>query len=230
MTNPSDLKRRVYEWLEQQEPPPCTREYADYQEEAKRLGSEASSVLIDVLQGVDDSLSQNAIAALRCIGWEAWAHGFGTQRFYQLRSSAAADWVVVHPASRPLSLVESIAWRALSTIEKALARVSQQVAGVMVHSSLMRSSDGWRIYGYYDMVNVSRGLLAIIFDDDALEVRIHLKGEAASWAGKLEAIAGIETEPLVVTTTGSDLDCALARVEESAIRVGRMVLGPGHHP
>ena len=69
--------------------------------QAEALGPAAAPVMLEVLrEGTPDEQSA-ALFALRYVGYEAWAEGYGGATAYRYRELGVPDWQVIHPRHPP---------------------------------------------------------------------------------------------------------------------------------
>lgn len=98
MPTPDDVRAFVADPL----PPAGTAAMSAWLKKAAALGPEAEPVLLRVLEEGDAGEQDAALFALRQIGFEAWAEGYGGTRAYRYRKIGVPQWGVVHPHRPPL--------------------------------------------------------------------------------------------------------------------------------
>jgi hypothetical protein len=97
MTTPEEVRGFVAEPV----PPAGTPAMTAWMKKAAALGPEAAPYLLEALREGDENAQNAALFALRYVGYEAWAEGYGGTRAYRYRPHGVPDWGVVHPHRPP---------------------------------------------------------------------------------------------------------------------------------
>ena len=88
-------------------PPPDTDAWRDWKTAAGALGPQAAPILLDVLRRGTPDEQYASVLALRLVGYEAWADGFGRRRSYRVRPIGSTEWTSIVPVYPPPSLTPS---------------------------------------------------------------------------------------------------------------------------
>ena len=95
----SDLALRTF--LSMPVPAADSSGWVDWKQAGSSFGPEAAPTLLDVLRNGSANEQYAAIVALRLIGYEAWADGFGRERTYRARKIGAKKWEKIVPIRPP---------------------------------------------------------------------------------------------------------------------------------
>ena len=98
----SDLALRTF--LSMPVPAADSSDWADWKTAGSAFGPAAAPTLLDVVRSGSANEQYAAIVALRLIGYEAWADGFGRERFYRVRKSGTRKWEKIVPLRPPEGL------------------------------------------------------------------------------------------------------------------------------
>jgi hypothetical protein len=101
------LEDDVRHFLSRPLPPQDTDAWRDWKAAADSLGPQAGPALLEVLRRGTPDEQYAAVLALRLVGYEAWADGFGRQRSYRVRKIGTVEWTSVVPVYPPPSLTTS---------------------------------------------------------------------------------------------------------------------------
>ena len=79
-------------------------EWADWKMMGSSLGPAAAPTLLEAVRSGAPNEQYAAIVALRLVGYEAWADGFGRERTYRVRKIGTTDWEKIVPQRPPEGL------------------------------------------------------------------------------------------------------------------------------
>ena len=98
----SDLALRTF--LSMPVPAADSSGWADWKMAGSSFGPAAAPALLEAVRSGSANEQYAAIVALRLIGYEAWADGFGRDRIYRVRKIGAKKWEKIVPLRPPEGL------------------------------------------------------------------------------------------------------------------------------
>ncbi|HEX7896592.1 MAG TPA: hypothetical protein VF950_02450 [Planctomycetota bacterium] len=98
----SDLALRTF--LSMPVPSADSSDWAHWKQAGSAFGPEAAPTLLEAVRSGSANEQYAAIVALRLIGYEAWADGFGRERTYRVRKIGAKKWQRIVPLRPPEGL------------------------------------------------------------------------------------------------------------------------------
>lgn len=94
-------KDEVLEFLSESVPPSGTPAWADWKATARTLGKNGPPAAFQLLQFGSEIEQSSALIALREMGFEAFAEGYGPLLTYKVRKLGEVDWETIVPSSPP---------------------------------------------------------------------------------------------------------------------------------
>jgi hypothetical protein len=94
-------KDEVHDFLSEPVPPSGTPEWRTWKESARLLGNNGSSVALQLLHFGSEPEQYASLLALRELGFEAIAEGYGPALIYKVRKLPDEEWETIVPESPP---------------------------------------------------------------------------------------------------------------------------------